>query len=284
MSKSTFDSWDYSSDRIPPTYEESIATSSRQPLPREKSTASTTASAPSMIRQERTRRVLNLVTGSIIPCFTMHLTNACNNLTIVVVPAESLQTSSTLTEQNIVYPSMQSLETTGAVIPLSGDENRPSFWTQQAVLQELDAVLRQELSGSSSAEEGLLSDFPDAKTPTESQMQQLPSTPLPARPGKKSWLKRTFVLPGTDHDPTGETGKWDLGWRSPDSSSSTGEAGTGGDGASMSRTRTKTRTLQGDEMSVHTRLQDVSFRTESVMGLLESTTVKCVWVEIEVGV
>jgi len=282
MSKQTFDSWNPPSDRIPPTYEESIAASSRQPLVREKSTS--TASAPSMIRQERTRRILNLVTSSIIPCFTTHLTNACNSLTIVVVPADSLQTTSTVTEQNIVTPSLQTLETTGAVIPLSGDENRPSFWTQQVVVQELDAVLRRELSGGSAAEEGLLSDFPDSNTPTESQMQQLPTAPLPPRPDKKSWLKRTFVLPGPDHDPTGETGKWDLGWRSPDSPSGTGDSAIGSGRTAVSKTRTKTRTLEGDEVFVDTRLQDVSFRTESEMGLLETTTVKCVWVEIEIVV
>jgi len=54
-------------------------------------------------------------------------------------------------------------------------------------------------------------------------------------------------------------------------------------GGSGMQTRTQTRTLEVDEVAVHTRLQEVSFRTESEMGLLETTTVRCIWVEIEVG-
>lgn len=273
MSKSTTDPWDFS-DRIP-SYEESIAASHGRPNP---TSWERTASTTSMIRQERTRRIFDLVTNSIIPCFTTHLANACHHLTIVILPADALRTPQTVTERNIVSPSLHSHETTGSLIHLSGVENRSSFWTQNVVVQELDQILRRELSGSAPAED-IQPESLDSKSPVQppSQFQVQPlDDPLPPRPSKKSWLKRTFVLPDADHDPTGETGKWDLGWRSPGPF----EAGE----ASTSRPRVRTRTLRADEVAVHARMQDVSFRTESEMGLLETATVKCIWIEIEVGI
>lgn len=277
MSKSFLDPGE-SFDRIP-TYEESVATSSHPSAFRERTTSTT-----SIIRQERTRRIFELVTTTIIPCFTSLLSNACNSLTVVLVPADALQTPNPVTEQNVVSPSIHKHETTGSVVQLTGIDNRSSFWIQQAVVQELDQILRRELASGSPAQYTQVE--PDFKSPppatTQLDVQPSPDTVLPPRPGKKSWLKRTFVLPGPEHDPTGETGKWDLGWRSPESSNAF-EAGAGNEPA-LWRARERTRALSADEVAVHTRLQDVSFRTESEMGLLETTTVKCIWVEIDVGV
>lgn len=272
MSKSTAKPWEFSDPA--PSYEESIATQPRPVLtPREKST-----SGPSLIRQERSRRIGHLVINFIIPCFTLHLANACNKLTIAIVPSEVLRTSSPVTERNIVAPTVPK-EITATVIPLSGDENRSSFWTQHAVVQELDQALRRELCGSAVPDDFSFETSGFNPSPVPSRLQYTPD--LPARPAKKSWLKRTFVLPDPDHDPTGETGKWNLGWREADPSIDQG--GSWNDGRAATHA-VRTRTLGADEVEVHTNLRDISFRTESELGLLETTTVKCIWVEIEIGI
>lgn len=272
---STMANWNSYERSSIPSYEESIATSSHWPVPSsgEKSTAAA-SSAPSTLRQERDRRIKNLVTSSIIPCFSLHLSNACNKLIIVVIPSDGLHASQTVTEQNIVTPSLR--QTTGSLLRLSGEANRSMFWTQESVVQELGATLRRELAASTL----------DDVVPHQHQHQHSPSlyhqnmhsASGSGPPGKRSWLKRTFVLPGPDHDPTGETGKWDLGWRSPEC-----QAGTCDDGW-MERPGEQKRTLTTDEVAVRTRLQDVSYRTENQMGLWETWTVKCIWIEIEVAV
>ncbi|KAL6250832.1 hypothetical protein RBB50_003135 [Rhinocladiella similis] len=260
----------YRADETPteriPTYEESVATSAspRSMGRREKSSRS----MPSMIRQERTRRIEQLITNSIIPTFSLKLSSGCSYLSIIILPSDSLRTNGEVTEQNIVTPGPQAQESRTVLI-LRGEENCASFWAQNPVVQELEFFLRQELS-----EEPM-----DSTSLFDNQLQAevrgRPTAPLPQRPKPKSWLKRAFVLPGPDHDPTGETGKWNLGWRSADSTS-------GQD--SGWRAKERRRNVQRDELAVHTRLEDVSFRTESEMGLLETNTVKCLWVEIELGV
>lgn len=274
MSKDTFFSLDYP-DPVP-SYEESIGSSTWTPSAsqsrqvREKSQSTVTSSVPEMIRQERTRRVQDLLHSNILPCFSSYLVNSVNNLTIVIVPAGSLpSTRSELSAANVVIPSFQSLSTTGAVISLSGEDNRANFWTQAPVVQELDILLHRELSGIIPQQDPLSERH---KPRPQSQYQLTPqATPeLPERPQKKSWFKRALPqLPGPEHDPTGETGKWDLGWRSsqPDPK----------ENATM-------RALNLDEFSVYTKLQDVTLRTESELGLLETTTVKCIWVRVEVGI
>ncbi|KIW22688.1 uncharacterized protein PV07_10961 [Cladophialophora immunda] len=277
MSKTPFDIDPH--DRIP-SYEEAVAIS---PKASAQDSRTRTASSTSLIRQQRTRRIYELVVESLIPCFATHVSNLCNHVTVVVVPADILTSTRTLTEQNIVSPSIPSHQTTGVVITLSGTENHSSFWTQQAVVEELDLLLRGELSNPSAAEE-TRSDRRDEKSQPQSQLQPqfqvqpAPETQLPPRPTKTSWFKRAFSLPGPDHDPTGETGKWNLGWRSPEFSES-----STGDSSSMPKRREGSRALQTDEVAVQTRLHDVSFRTENEMGLLETTTIKCIWIEIEVG-
>ena len=275
-----------SSDEPIPTYEEALASSSNSnPLsnPERRRAGSSTSS----IRQERTRRIFSFVSNSILPCFASHVSNLCSHVTIVIVPADSLPRSSTVTTQNIVSPSLQNHKTTGNVITLIGDENRPSFWTQQTSVQELDQIIRSELSQPASlvveepferptlGQEGKSATMPLPPF----QVQPTPGAQLPRRPDRQSWLKRTFALPGEGHDPTGETGKWDLGWRSPTTTS----VNQSSSWAPQPRTCTASD-LQADEVAVHTQLRDVSFRTENEMGLLDTTTIKCIWIEIEVGV
>jgi len=146
---------------------------------------------------------------------------------------------------------------------------------QGAVVQELDCLLRRELSDEAAT---AVTSNPDSRP----EAQPLHATELPPRPKSKWWLKRAFVLPGPDHDPTGETGKWNLGWRTPETLGAP-NIGPGCESSSW-KPRARTKELQPDEMAISTTLQPVSFRTESEMGLLETTTVKCIWVEIEIGI
>jgi hypothetical protein len=90
-----------------------------------------------------------------------------------------------------------------------------------------------------------------------------------------------MILPGPDHDPTGDTGKWDLGWRKAPSTSA-GEVAAPSDWTPQPAL--PPNILRMDEIAIKTQLRDVSFRMENELGLLVTNTVKCVWVEIEVGV
>ena len=279
MSKSSSFHWD-NSDPVP-SYEESISSSSHsagitQPQPlAEKSTSKPTPPVHLMIREERTRRIQNLITSTLLPCFTSHLINAVANLTIVVVPTGSLpSTSVPIGARNVVTPSFQNLSTTGAVVCMSGEDNGACFWTQKPVAQELDSLLRRELTGGTSEQDPIW-DRREQKSQSQYQFISQPSLSLPARTEKKSWFKRAIPqVPNSERDPTGETGKWDLGWRSPQPE----------DVDQRMAGEKRSRALNPDEVDVHTKFQDVSFRTESEMGLLEATTVKCIWINIEVGV
>lgn len=284
MSKQPLPLWD-SSDPVP-SYEESIApspanlTRSPPPLAREKSPSNTT----SLIRLERTRRIQQQITDSVLPRFLEHLSNAVNNLTILLVPSDCLSHSGSdraITAQNVVSPSFQTLNTTGSVIELSGDGNRSSFWIQQPVLNELDTLLRRELTGVAPQQDPLdpaAGRGAPSLSPSQHSFVPQPSAPLPSRPPKKSWFKRGMPqLPAPEHDPTGQTGKWNLGWRSP-------ELTRESELEAARQKERESRVLSQDEIAVTMRFRDVSFRIESEMGLLETSTVKCIWIEIEVGV
>jgi hypothetical protein len=287
MSKPSFNSSIPTDDPIP-SYEEALA-ASIAPSFRADAHRRTSSTTPS-ISQERTRRIFGTVTDTILPCVATHVSNLCNHITVVLVPAGSLpvSSSSTITAQNIVTPSLQSPRTACNVLTLIGEENRPSFWTQQTVVTELDRILRSELSRPTLSPLEPPPKFEavdEIKSPPPAlpplQVQPAPGTQLPPRPSKQSWLKRTFVLPGEDHDPTGDTGKWNLGWRSPTEPS---EGSADQYGWTAKPIPSRTEKLQPDEVAVDTQLRDVSFRTENEMGLLESTTVKCIWIEVEVGI
>ncbi|KEF63327.1 uncharacterized protein A1O9_01304 [Exophiala aquamarina CBS 119918] len=273
MSKATFPQFE-DADPVP-SYEDSISsntwtsTVSQARLAREKSPSGGTSSITSMIRHERTRRLQSLIDSHILPCFSSYLANAVNNLTILIIPSGSLPSTRTeLSAANVVAPPFQSLSTTGTVIYLSGEDNGANFWTQASVVQELDTLLHRELSGKSPQQDPL-SERHEPRVQFECRLTPQSTPGLPERPQKKPWFKRGLPqLPGPDHDPTGETGKWDLGWRSPEPDSK--------ETATM-------RTLRPDEFAVRTKLQDASLRTESEMGLLETTTVRCIWVQVEVG-
>ncbi|KAI1623043.1 hypothetical protein EDD37DRAFT_453862 [Exophiala viscosa] len=288
MSKSGSEHWETSAvfGEPIPTYEESLAISPGGAtilVPSEKPNSSVS----SLFRQGRNRRVLDLISDTILPAISVDLANGCSHIPLVIVPSETLGSSSKLDERNIVTPGRQTYEASRTVVVLQGQDKRPSFWTQNAVVQELDLLLRKELGCSSrtSNEEPLPRELSTSGFPSQSPLQlQAEPTPanaeLPPRPKKKLWLKRDSAVTEAESDPTGETGKWNLGWRGPETP---GGRDTKSGDHDVLRHRTRVQNLKVDEVALHTRLQDVSIRTEDQMGLFRTTTVKCIWIEIDVG-
>jgi hypothetical protein len=67
-------------------------------------------------------------------------------------------------------------------------------------------------------------------------------------------------MPGPDHDPTGSTGDWKLGWRSENANP---------------------ESLISREHGPSVRMREIAFRTETELGLLTTTTAKCIVIELE---
>lgn len=265
-----------------PTYEESISAvpaSARAPPPREKPNSSVS----SLLRQGRTRRISNLISDTVLPTLSISLANGCAHSTLILLPSDALEINSRLDEQNIVTPGRQDFEGPRSVVVLHGQDNCASFWTQDAVVHELDLLLRKELGCPAPPSEApLVTERPESEYPSHTPMQPLPQDgTLPARPEKKSWLKRSAAVAKPEKDPTGETGSWNLGWRSPETHGGSGAGSAHQD--ALRRHHKRTTKLEVDQVALDTRLQDVSFRTENEMGLFQTTTVKCIWVGIDVG-
>ena len=138
------------------------------------------------------------------------------------------------------------------------EDYKSSFLNQGVVVHDLTTALHQSMLNP----EALYSELQPQSSSSSSQIP--PAAPLPPRIPRKSWFQGKFGLPPADHDPTGSTGAWNLGWRSDADPASTQAS------------------ISTDEMSISTRLQDVSFRTESEMGLMESRSVKCIWLEVDI--
>jgi hypothetical protein len=232
------------SDRIP-SYEESVA-SMAPPVFEGK--ALSRPSIQQNLGQTRSRRISEAITEYIEPLLLSFGRDGIYKKAFVLLPSDILPQQS-LSERNLVLS--QTLPVT--LIRLQGEDNQALFWQQPAVIDEFATALQALLTASESDQPSFT---PEASTPI---------APLPPNPPQKSWLKKKFGLPDADQDPTGSTSQWKLGWRSE-------QVGAGSE-----------RGLRTDEIDAGTRLKDVSFRTETELGLLTTETVKCVWFEIEVG-
>ncbi|KIV77407.1 hypothetical protein PV11_09204 [Exophiala sideris] len=288
MSKSGSEHWESSAffEEPVPTYEESVAISAatRKILP---SSEKSNTSVSSLFRQGRTRRILDLTSDIILPTISVDLASGCAHITLVIVPSDTLESGSKLDEQNIVTPGRQDHERSRSVLVLQGQDNRTSFWMQNAVVRELDLLLRKELGcPSPSSDEPLPIELTKLGSPSQSLLpsQREPASAngeLPPRPKRRLWLKRSAADTEPESDPTGETGKWNLGWRVPETPG--GKGPPSGSQDALQGYRTRASDLKADQVALHTRTQDVSFRTEDRMGLFQTTTVKCIWLEIDVG-
>jgi hypothetical protein len=220
-----------------PPYEESESTS----IPVEKSLQhpSHLPTAQERAAELRHQRVKLLVDGHVEPLLEGAILHG-NSQTIIVVPSDAIEASTVLTTSHLVHrPSTSST----SIVQLQGPNSTAAFWTQPKVVEEFK-----------NAVQGLLYGENSSSQPTET-LPPRPATLSSPVTGKKSWLKRTFGVPGPDHDPTGSTGDWKLGWRSND--------------------------VNSKQHGPTVGIKDVAFRTETELGLLTTTTARCIFMELQ---
>lgn len=215
------------------------------------------ASLQLRLKQERLRRISNLIANTIEPLVLDGLNDGLHHRNILLIPSDGFDDQTKISETNIVTPTMPS---NTVLLRLAGDENKSSFWCQPVVMEEFGSVLRDHFTEPHTEQDLYTADV-------QAQTRDQISPPLlPPRPPQKSWIKRTFGLPGPDHDPTGSTGNWNLGWRIAES----GED--------------RANSLTKDEVATSVKLESVTFRIESPLGLLESRTIRCALVKVEMGI
>ena len=254
-------------ERIP-SYEESIATSPQPPLsPTFSRKISHRQNIQERTRQERIRRIAALITNHLEQAISNNLEEGIDKFALLLVPSDSFPTAANITVSSVTSPSL-SLPTTLVLLQQGKaaereDDYKSSFLTQSTLIHHLTHTLHQSFINPES-----LYSIPSYRQQTSTQPSQSSTTqPLPQRPPPKSWLSRNLQrlsIPGPEHDPTGSTGSWNLGWKSDIDTASTQASAS------------------SEELSIFAKLQDVTFRTESEMGLLESRNVKCVWIEMDV--
>ena len=240
-------------DRIP-SYEESIA-AGPAPSPSRPSQKTSTTPFQQRVREQRQRRVAAILLDHVEPAISRNLEDATNDMTLITVPSDSFPPSTTISTSSITSPSLPKPTT---LIRLRGDDFKAAFLTSWPVVQDLSDTLIRSMVDPSTIPQ-LQASLPQLGSAASTAAA---GTALPERPPPRSWFKRTFGMPPADHDPTGQTGKWNLGWKSEENPALTA------------------RTITTNEVSVTAKLVDVSFRTESELGLLESTTVKVLWLDV----
>lgn len=236
-------------DRVP-SYEESIASSAHYTQSHSTVTKSSTTPFQQRIREQRQRRIATLLLNHIEPAITSNLDNATNDMSLILLASDNFPSTTAITTSSVTSPPLTKPTT---ILRLQTDDFKSSFLASWPVVQDISDTLVRSMVDPSSIPQ-LQAQLPELASAT--------SEGLPERPQPKSWFKRTFGMPGADHDPTGETGKWNLGWRSDENPAMTA------------------RTVTANDLVVTAKLVDVSFRTESELGLLESTTAKCLWLDV----
>jgi hypothetical protein len=241
-----------SEDRIP-TYEESIATTSTQRTSDTSRKNPPQLSMQDRIRTQRRQRVANLLQSHVEPAIAAHLEDTVNDMSLVLLPPDTSPSQNPIPTSSITSPPLPKSTT---LLQPPEQDYKSAFLTSWSVVQDLSDTLIRSLIDPSILPE-LQALLPDISSNNPTTTEGLPERPMP-----RSWLKRTFGPPSAGHDPTGETGKWNLGWRSEEDKALT------------------QRTITTSQATVAARLVDVSFRTESDLGLLESRTVKCLWIDV----
>ncbi|RMZ84863.1 hypothetical protein DV736_g6589, partial [Chaetothyriales sp. CBS 134916] len=231
-----------------PSYEESIAYQGTIGPATERSPR---LSIQQRNRLKRARLVNDLTCSQIEPAISRHLEDGIGTTVAILIPSDVLPLATIVSTSNITSPALPSNIN---LLRLSKDDYRSSFLHQPAVVRDLASALTASLVDPVKFQ---LSTLASANLP--------PTEPLPASPqlDQRNTLKYMTGIADPDKDPTGSTGNWNLGWRDD-----SGPAET-------------TATVHADEVTVCTRLQDVTFRVENEMGLLESATTKCVWCVVE---
>ena len=232
-------------DASPPAYAETTS-GTRRFQPSEKQRLPLQA----RLSETRSRRIQDVLEAYIEPLLEGQGFEGVSRKTFLLVPSDVFTHSTNLTEKDLVGISTGANAT---VVRLHSSDNSMIFWQQSHVLEELVASLQARLDAS-----GHNVRRPDAQN--VAVVTPSPSAPLP----QQSFFSRRSIS-GPEHDPTRSTGHWKGGWRS--------------DAEKVQ----KEHPLGLDELGIKASLKDVSFRTETEMGLLTTETAKAVWLEIEVG-
>lgn len=237
-------------DRIP-SYEESIAATPARSPQHTGSSAKNATPFQQRLKQQRQRRIASILLEYVEPCIASNLEEATNDMSIILLASDAFDQNTNVTRSSITSPTPTKPT---SLIRFSNTEFTTNFLTSWPVVQELsDTLIRSMVDPST---------LPQLQAQLPEMSSSDTSASLPERPAPKSWFKRAFAMPGPDHDPTGQTGKWNLGWKSEENTALT------------------SRTITTSEVTVRAKLVEVSFRTESALGLLESSTVKCLWLDV----
>lgn len=233
MEKQPFEQYD---EGPAPPYEENTSTLRSDFSSEEKSVQDPSKSLQGRAAEVRQQHVQLLIDGHITPLLEDAILHGKQSQTIIVVPSDAINANVVLTASNLVH---RPKSASTSIIQLQGPNSAGAFWTHSKTIESLERGTH-----------GILRSMIGPPQPTEA---------LPARPaelaspitGQKSWFKRTFGMLGPDHDPTGSTSQWKLGWRSDD--------------------------VDGRPV----KAKEVAFRIETELGLLVTTTVKCVVIDVE---
>jgi hypothetical protein len=236
-------------DDAVPSYEESLREENRR---QRVAADSKTTPFQSQIASTRARRINTLLGNHVHPQIANQVVDGILRWTFILVPSDELRDAQTLSKSNLA--GIPEDVVNPIVVRLVGQENPAAFWQQPAVVQQLAAELRSNLASS-----GHLTEEP-------SELPQLPPRPTAAAaPAMISTLSRKTSDSSQTYDPTGTTNHWRLGWRTD---------------AESGNSRPP---LRADEARVTTETRDTSFTTESELGLLLAETVKCLWLDVELG-
>ncbi|RMZ84989.1 hypothetical protein DV738_g187, partial [Chaetothyriales sp. CBS 135597] len=228
---------DHANDRVP-SYEESIAHQGVMPSPSlEKSPR---LSIQQRNRLKRARLINDLICSQVEPVISGRLEDGIGATVAILVPSDALSPSTVISTSNITSPALAS---NTSLLRLRDDDYKSSFLLQPAVINDLASALTASLV-----------DPAQLQVYTSALPNPQPMEPLPARPqpDQRNTLRYMAGIAEPDKDPTGSTGSWNLGWRDENDPAETNAA-----------------TVRTDELTVSTRVQDVTLRLESDMGLLE---------------
>ena len=236
-----------------PSYEEAIASSVEAAISPYRGSR-----IQSAVDAVRNRRVQDILGRFIEPYLFPQVLDGVSRFILILIPSEHEQM--TISEQNIV--SIPSSPIIARIIHLKTQEYKSQFCLQASVLRAIETLLE------TSLKDFLSPSGATVKDSSHNTKSMLATPPLPAvgtePPRGSSWSRKKSGTAKEEHDPTRSTRHLRGGWRADDED--------------LRGTK-----LGPNDTRVLAKLRDVSFRTESAMGLLCTETIKAVWIDIEIG-
>ena len=237
-----------------PSYEEYV-------FPNQTISIETKQKAPlqTQIAATRSRRIQSVLAAYIDPLLVDQGVDGISKRVLVLIPSDSLSNHPNLTARDLA--GLPESTANVALVRLYGPENRAAFWQQEAVVRQLKSDLKDRLAASGHKVEANPLELQSTNPQSPSNLQRGASSS--PGPGRSSWLRRN--LGSTQQSDPISARDWNLEWRTENEKN------------------LATRPLELDEIRVSAKVKDVSFNTESELGLLLTETLKAIWLEIEVG-